>query len=182
MSKPHNDDSDAGVEWGTPPEIVEPLSKTIGGFDLDPASGAELKPCAKEKYTKEDNGLFQEWFGHVWLNPPYGREHNLDWAQKTYHESKRDNVQSITALVPNSTSTDWWQKYYVEADLFVLLSSRVEFIGAGDDGASFASVICVFGSENLPDEYFNCLSQVNGGLPNTVLGRTKTDNRSLFDF
>ena len=85
--QPHNSDSNAGVEWGTPKKYVLPLSNTIDGFDLDPASGAEPTPYADTRYTKEDDGLVQDWFGHVWLNPPYGREHNLNWAKSLIMKS-----------------------------------------------------------------------------------------------
>ena len=76
------EDSNSGSEWGTPPYIVEPLSEAINGFDLDPASGAESVSFADTRYTKEENGLIQDWFGDVWLNPPYGRGHNEQWAKK----------------------------------------------------------------------------------------------------
>lgn len=68
---PPNSDSEAGVEWGTPEYVVSPLSDALDGFDLDPASGAEPVPYADERYTVEDDGLAQDWFGDVWLNPPY---------------------------------------------------------------------------------------------------------------
>jgi len=172
--QPHNSDSDAGEEWGTPPWIVEPLADAIGGFDLDPASGAEPKPYADERYTKEDNGLTTEWFGHVWVNPPYGRKQNPRWAKRAYKQRK--NCESITALVPASTSESWWQQYYSEFEVFCFIDGRVKFIGAGDDGASFGNVICVDGAEALPDEYFVELHRHG-----TVLSHMDRDDRSIFE-
>lgn len=58
------------IEWYTPPEII----RALGDFDLDPCSSEiayNLNHSAKCYYTKEDNGLSKEWFGRIWLNPPY---------------------------------------------------------------------------------------------------------------
>ena len=54
-------------EWYTPKEIITMLGK----FDLDPCSPVHpLGPTADTMYNKNDDGLKQEWFGRVWLNPP----------------------------------------------------------------------------------------------------------------
>lgn len=173
MAKPHNDDSDAGVEWGTPPKYVEPLAELIGGFDLDPASGAEPKPYAETRYTEEEDGLITPWFGHVWLNPPYGRKENPEWAERTFDQI--ENTKSITALVPAAMSTDWFQEYYSEADVFCFIDTRLEFIG-GEDSASFANVICVFGLDELPEGYIDQLQEFGLVLENVE------DERSIFDY
>ena len=175
MTEPHNSDSDVGVEWGTPKRYVLPLSDAIGGFDLDPASGAEPVPYAETKYTEEDNGLAKEWFGHVWLNPPYSRQDNPAWAEKTYEEAP--NCESITALVPASTSESWWQTYYSEADVFCFIDGRINFLGAGEERASFANVICVFNAQNLPEEYFLELSRMG-----VLLNRIQINKGSIFDY
>lgn len=61
----------ATTVWLTPPYLL----RSLGDFDLDPCA-ATNRPwdTAKNHYTKEDDGLSLEWFGRVWLNPPYGRE------------------------------------------------------------------------------------------------------------
>jgi hypothetical protein len=65
-----NEATVAGTEvWLTPPYILEAL----GAFDLDPCASVDRPwDTARHHYTIEDNGLEQEWFGRVWLNPPYG--------------------------------------------------------------------------------------------------------------
>ena len=42
-------------------------------FDLDPCSPIGGIPYApiKNYYTVEDDGLSKEWFGNVWVNPPF---------------------------------------------------------------------------------------------------------------
>jgi phage N-6-adenine-methyltransferase len=148
MSHGHFADSDVGPQWATPSEIWEPLADAVGGFDLDPAAGCEPSPIAEDRYTPEEDGLKQPWYGNVWLNPPYGREHNRAWAEKTLAESRRDDVDTILALVPASTATNWWQENYAKAGLFCFLDGRVTFLEGGEDSehnATFASVIVHFG-------------------------------------
>lgn len=147
----HYDSHDTGPEWGTPRWIWEPLGNALDGFDLDPASGAERTPIADERFTVEDNGLEREWFGDVWLNPPYGREHNPRWAMKAVREAHRDSVTSLTALVPASTDTQWFQQNYADAPLLTFIEGRVSFHGDGDGNATFPSVIATWG--DVPDEY-----------------------------
>jgi phage N-6-adenine-methyltransferase len=175
MAEPHNSDSDAGVEWGTPKKYVLPLADAIDGFDLDPASGAEPTQYADTRYTEEDDGMAKEWYGNVWLNPPYGRKENPKWAKKTYREVP--NTRSITALVPASTSENWWQMYYSEADIFCFIDGRIQFLGAGDIAASFGNVICVFNSQNLPGEYFEELSRLG-----VIMEKKSINNGSVFDY
>ena len=147
MSK-HYSSFDAGVEWDTPDYVWEPIADAVGGFDLGPASGAEgEQQKADTLYTKEDDGLAQEWFGDVWINPPYGRQFNSEWGQKVWNEHKSCNTDSITALVPASTSTNWWQNNYANADLFCFIDHRLKF-NDENMSASFANVICYFGEPN----------------------------------
>ncbi|MCC8199960.1 MAG: phage N-6-adenine-methyltransferase [Tannerellaceae bacterium] len=57
-------------EWYTPKEII----RSLGEFDLDPATCEKahaLNSSAKHFYTLQDNGLKQQWFGRIWLNPSY---------------------------------------------------------------------------------------------------------------
>jgi ParB family transcriptional regulator, chromosome partitioning protein len=45
----------------------------MGAFDLDPASCEEANQTVKATkfYGAADNGLEHEWYGKIWLNPPY---------------------------------------------------------------------------------------------------------------
>jgi phage N-6-adenine-methyltransferase len=159
MSTEFYDEHDTGPEWGTPEWVVEPLEDAIGGFNLDPASGAEPRPYAEERWTGDEiDGLARDWFGRVWLNPPYGRSHNPRWAEKVREQVVARRPRSVTALVPASTSTDWWQDSYAHADAVTFLDTRLSFVGSGDTSASFASCICSFGS--FPEAYWSALDEL----------------------
>lgn len=63
-------------EWYTRPKYIEAARLVMGSIELDPASCAIANEIIKAEryYTKEQNGLLQEWRARsLWLNPPYGR-------------------------------------------------------------------------------------------------------------
>jgi len=69
-------------EWLTPPALIS----SLGEFDLDPCAPPESRrifATAKTHFSKEEHGdgLLHNWFGRVWLNPPYGRE-TFKWLEK----------------------------------------------------------------------------------------------------
>lgn len=69
-------------EWETPQDLFDRLDAEFH-FTLDPCSTDQNAKCEKH-YTKDDDGLKQDWSGEtVWCNPPYGREINM-WCRKCY--------------------------------------------------------------------------------------------------
>ena len=73
-------------EWGTPQELYDTLNKEFQ-FQLDPCSSKENHK-APLYYTKEDNGLAQDWGKmRVFINPPYGREIGK-WVKKAYEHAQ----------------------------------------------------------------------------------------------
>jgi len=67
-----NQDSEV-TEYGTPQDIISRARKTMGYIDLDPASNETFNETvgAYNFYTKESDGLKQEWHGNIWLNHPF---------------------------------------------------------------------------------------------------------------
>ena len=60
-------------EWATPQDFFDKLNAEFH-FTLDPCATPENAKCGKF-YTKEQNGLAQDWTGEtVFCNPPYGKE------------------------------------------------------------------------------------------------------------
>ena len=60
--------------WETPRHILEFLNNSGYNFTLDPCASDTNHICDKY-YTKEQDGLIQDWTGEiVFCNPPYGKE------------------------------------------------------------------------------------------------------------
>lgn len=65
----HQSAAAKSVIWLTPPHII----KALGSFDLDPCAAPAPRPwdTAAHHVIEEEDGLAREWWGRVWLNPPY---------------------------------------------------------------------------------------------------------------
>lgn len=96
-------------EWYTPAEYVEAARKVLGQIDLDPASSEVANKVVKAKkfFTKEDDGLAHEWYGKVWLNPPYGKE-TPKFVKKLVHEYESGKVEEAILLVSAGTTSNKW--------------------------------------------------------------------------
>jgi len=69
-------------DWATPQAVFDELDKEFN-FTLDPCASQENHKCEKF-FTKEDDGLKQNWQGErIFCNPPYGRVIK-DWVQKMF--------------------------------------------------------------------------------------------------
>lgn len=106
------------VEWMTPPEII----RSLGDFDLDPCSPLNRPwDTAAHHFTQHDNGLLQEWFGRVWLNPPYGQQTGRWMARLADHGTG-------TAFIFARTETEFFFKSVWEsATALLFLKGRVHF-------------------------------------------------------
>ena len=82
--------SSATEEWATPDDFFRALDAEFH-FTLDPCSTDANAKCAKH-YTKEQDGLAQDWTGErVFCNPPYGRE-MPKWIAKCAEHGMRGGV------------------------------------------------------------------------------------------
>jgi len=129
-------------EWSSPRKVVEPLDDAVGGFDLDPCSGAESSPFAAATYTEADDGLAQPWPGTVWVNPPYSGV--TDWVNKADAAVTDGDADCVVFLCKGDSSTDWWQTAAEAAAAVCAIDHRLSF-GDGGNTAPFASHIFVFG-------------------------------------
>lgn len=108
------------VEWYTPKWIFDEMGID---FDLDPASPHDMSSevPAKNKFTIFDDGLSKEWFGRVWMNPPYGTNTEF-WVNRFI-----DHGNGI-ALLFSRTDAKWCQKALQSAQAILFLAGRIEFI------------------------------------------------------
>lgn len=73
--------SSVTCEWETPQDFFDKLNEEYH-FELDVCATAENAKCERY-FTKEQDGLKQEWKGCCWMNPPYGKEIGV-WMRKAY--------------------------------------------------------------------------------------------------
>jgi len=132
----------ASTEWLTPPEIFEAMGVE---FSLDVASpGPTRVPWipAREHYTKCQNGLVQPWRGPVWMNCPFGvRNGIMMWIDRFLDH--RNGV----ALVPDFTSTEWWQHLTRHADAVLFVRPKIQFLPRqpGRPGNALGSTLVAIG-------------------------------------
>lgn len=114
-------------EWYTPPEVFAALG--VVEFALDPCSpsvNAWVRHChvpAASRFTEIDDGLSQQWFGFVWMNPPFGDRNGLvPWLEKFVQHGNG------IALVPDRTSAPWWQQFDPLMDLSLFAARKIKFI------------------------------------------------------
>ena len=133
-------------EWATPQDLFDALDATFH-FTLDPCATPENAKCAKF-YTKEQDGLKQDWGGAViWCNPPYGREIGK-WIQKC-----AEHRGVAVMLIPARTDTRWWHSYIdknPDAHVY-FIKGRLKF-GDGKNPAPFPSAIVVYTNWSRRDD------------------------------
>lgn len=117
-------------QWLTPQYIFDALGLT---FDLDPASpGANVVPWIPARDHYVEGGLEKEWRGLVWCNPPYGRGVLQQWVDRFVRHGRG------IILVPERTSTEWWQSLLARADLLLAVSQKIAFANeAGEQTSQF---------------------------------------------
>ena len=130
------------VEWLTPPELVIKLGK----FDLDPCSPINAPFLhAKNNFTVSDDGISKDWFGRVYLNPPYGRGMEL-WIEKL-----KLHGNGIALIFARTETKCFFEHIWNDADGVLFVKGRIRFyhisgIQAGTPGAP--SVFIAYGKEN----------------------------------
>lgn len=109
----------ASDEWYTPKYIFEALGEK---FDLDPAHPEERCTHVPAVTVLYERGLQRQWYGFVWLNPPFAGRNSLSpWLTKFF-----DHGNGI-ALTPDRTSAPWFREAWARADL-ALFTPKIRFI------------------------------------------------------
>ena len=145
-------------EWETPQELYDELNKQYG-VKLDPCATEKSAKCDKY-YTKEDDGLAQNWRDEiVFMNPPYGREISK-WVEKAYIESIHEDC-IVVCLIPSRTDTKYWHDYiFSKAHKIMFIKGRLKFSGH-KNSAPFPSAIVVF-------DYMSCGNSYIGAYEKQV--------------
>ena len=127
-------------DWPTPQAFFDQLNREFK-FTLDPCASAENAKC-RWFFTREDDGLKQNWRSHrVFCNPPYGKTMR-DWARKCYEASQGGAL--VALLAHARTDTRWFHDWvYGKADEIRFVRGRLKF-GDGSQSAPFPSLIAIF--------------------------------------
>ena len=118
------------IDWYTPRSLLDRVEVYFAGpIPLDPATAPSNPTRATRFFTKEQDGLVQEWRGTgVFVNPPYGEE-LPSWTAKVHHEAANGIV--IVALLPCGArfSTGYWQDHILNSCLggICFVRGRVAF-------------------------------------------------------
>ena len=159
--KPHVSYNSGNNEWYTPEEYITLAREVMGSIDLDPASSDKANEVvqALRYYTAKDNGLSQEWYGNIWLNPPYSAELITKFADKFIAEI--EHISQAIILVNNATETEWFNKLANKASAVCFPKGRVKFYAPnGEIGAPLQGQSLLYYGVNT--EKFRQKFQVKG--------------------
>ena len=114
-------------------------------FTLDPCASTENAKCMKF-YTKEQDGLAQDWSGErVFMNPPYGKTIGL-WMRKA---RVMGTVTLVVCLVHARTDTRWWHENVEKIATEVrFIKGRLKF-GGSKNSAPFPSAVVIYKPKEL---------------------------------
>ncbi len=131
-------------QWSTPQDFYQMLDDEFH-FDLDPCADATNYKC-DTYFTKEEDGLLQDWGGHrVFCNPPYGKAISA-WVRKCYEEGQKDNTL-VVMLIPARTDTKYFHDYIYHHAEIRFIQGRLKF-GNSKQSASFPSMVVIFRGAN----------------------------------
>ena len=132
--------SSASDNWATPDSFMDRVKTQYKvDFDLDVCADAG-NAKAERFYTREDDGLTQEWSGCVWCNPPYGRKQTAQWLKKAYDSAKQG--ATVYVLIPARTDTKAWHDYAMKGRI-EFIKGRLKF-GGSKNSAPFPSALIIF--------------------------------------
>lgn len=118
-------------EFYTPPKFVT----SFGEFDLDPCAG----PMRHAKTNWKNRGLEREWFGRVWLNPPYSDIYA--WLEKFAQHGNG------MCLLNARCETGWFQRLAAISDGIFFPRHRIQFLSGGRPPVG--SVLFALGRSNM---------------------------------
>jgi ParB family chromosome partitioning protein len=111
-------------EWYTKPRYIEAARQVMGSIELDPASCVAANEIVKAEryYTKEQNGLDQEWRARsLWLNPPYGRTKTMKalgkstielFSTKLIEHYRSGDIEQAIFLGTCQINASWFYQFW----------------------------------------------------------------------
>ena len=144
------------TEWYTPAKYIEAARRVLGEIDLDPASCemAQRTVGARHWYGIEDDGLGCEWWGTVFLNPPYARSVVDAFIERLRLYWKADWIDAYITLTNDCMDTAWAHQLLRMSDAVCFVRGRIKFdtpSGGGQAAAQRSDVLlCRAGCRGFP--------------------------------
>lgn len=128
----------------TPEDLIKIVHDFYGFPSLDPFSNSLANKVVKAKkyFSKQDDGLQQDWEGYptIWMNPPYSRGFLKPVVDKLIKlltdqvidveviSSEIETIKPEVFLLTNTdNSTQWYQLALRNCDRFILPTKRLTF-------------------------------------------------------
>lgn len=128
-------------QWETPQDFFEQLDNEFH-FTLDPCADETNHKCEKY-FTKEQDGLAQDWSGEiVFCNPPYGRKVGK-WVQKCFQEVYSGGCKCAVLLLFANTDTKWFHDWIYHKAEVRFIKGRLKF-GGGRVNSPKPSMVVIF--------------------------------------
>ncbi len=151
-------------EYFTPAKYVEAVRDVLGVIDLDPASCLEAQATVKATryFTKEEDGLAQQWHGRLFLNPPYSRALLKPFVRKLIHEYRSGRVSEAILLGFSNTSTVLFQEAAAVASAICFTNTNISFVHKtkGQMGRSAIGQAFLYFSRGDNDRFVERFSQL----------------------
>ena len=123
-------------QWETPQEFFNQLDREFH-FTLDPCADETNHKCERY-FTKEHDGLQQDWSGEVvFCNPPYGRKVGK-WVEKCFNE-----VYAGSCKLFSNTDTKWFHDWIYHKAEVRFIKGRLK-LGGGRVNSPKPSMVVVF--------------------------------------
>ena len=116
-------------EWFTPKPVIEKVKEVFNGcIDLDPCSSlkANQRIMAKNYYTKDNSCLEHDWYGRVFLNPPYSGSLLSKVLKQAFIQYSLCQIDEMIILTNSGTDTRWNQ--LLRKGLQAYTIGRIRFI------------------------------------------------------
>jgi len=123
-------------EWHTPNIWIDMVREVFDNkISLDPASNyiANERVKAKCYYHKNFSGLSHNWYGNVFLNPPYSAPELSLFLTKAVKEYKLGKINQMIILTNSGTDTKW-SNILTSKALIAFTNGRISFIRPNGNG------------------------------------------------
>lgn len=128
-------------QWETPQDFFDQLDSEFH-FTLDPCADEMNHKCDRY-FTKDQDGLKQDWSGEVvFCNPPYGRKVG-EWVEKCFREVYQGSCKCVVLLLFANTDTKWFHDWIYHKAEVRFIKGRLKF-GGGRVNSPKPSMVVVF--------------------------------------